>query len=37
MIYQGIVPFVVIQLPALLLTIMFPQLALWLPNVLLGP
>ena len=37
MIYQGIVPFVVIQLVALLLTIMFPQLALWLPNVLLGP
>jgi TRAP-type mannitol/chloroaromatic compound transport system permease large subunit len=37
MIYQGIVPFVAIQLVALLLTIMFPQLALWLPAVLLGP
>ena len=37
MIYQGIMPFVAIQLLALLLTIMFPQLALWLPAVLLGP
>ena len=37
MIYQGIVPFVIIQLVALVLTIMFPQLALWLPGVLLGP
>jgi tripartite ATP-independent transporter DctM subunit len=37
MIYQGVVPFVMIQLLALLLTIMFPQLALWLPAVLLGP
>ena len=36
MIYQGIVPFVIIQLVALVLTIMFPQLALWLPGVLLG-
>jgi TRAP-type mannitol/chloroaromatic compound transport system permease large subunit len=37
MIYQGIMPFVAIQLLALLLTIMFPQLALWLPAALLGP
>ena len=37
MIYQGIVPFVIIQLVALVLTIMFPQLALRLPGVLLGP
>ncbi|WP_298728418.1 TRAP transporter large permease subunit [uncultured Ferrovibrio sp.] len=35
-IYRGIIPFVVIQLIALLLTIIFPQLALWLPQVLLG-
>lgn len=37
MIYQGIVPFVVIQLVALLLTVIFPQVALWLPDALLGP
>lgn len=35
-IYKGIVPFVIIQLIALLLCIMFPQLALWLPETLLG-
>jgi tripartite ATP-independent transporter DctM subunit len=35
-IYRGIVPFVIIQLTALLLTIIFPQLALWLPAKLLG-
>ncbi|MFN4311657.1 MAG: TRAP transporter large permease subunit [Ferrovibrio sp.] len=35
-IYRGIVPFVIIQLIALLLCIMFPQLALWLPETLLG-
>ena len=35
-IYRGIVPFVIIQLVALLLCIVFPQLALWLPNKLLG-
>ena len=35
-IYRGIVPFVIIQLTALLLTILFPQLALWLPEKLLG-
>lgn len=35
-IYRGIIPFVIIQLIALLLCIMFPQLALWLPETLLG-
>ena len=35
-IYLGIVPFVAIQLIGLLLTIAFPQLVLWLPQVLLG-
>ncbi len=35
-IYRGIIPFVIIQLIALLLTIAFPQLALWLPAKLLG-
>lgn len=35
-IYRGIIPFVIIQLIALLLTIVFPQLALWLPAKLLG-
>ncbi len=36
MIYKGIVPFVLIQLTALILCIIFPQLALWLPETLLG-
>lgn len=35
-IYKGIVPFVIIQLIALLLCIIFPQLALWLPEQLFG-
>ncbi|WP_332814211.1 hypothetical protein [Ramlibacter sp.] len=35
-IYQGIVPFVVLQVIGLLLTILFPQPVLWLPGVLLG-
>jgi len=35
-IYRGIVPFVIIQLIALLLCIAFPQLALWLPETVLG-
>lgn len=35
-IYQGILPFVVLQAIGLLLTILFPQLVLWLPGVLLG-
>lgn len=35
-IYKGIVPFVIIQLTGLVLTIAFPQLVLWLPQQLLG-
>lgn len=35
-IYRSIVPFVGIQLVALILVMLFPQLALWLPNVLFG-
>lgn len=35
-IYKGIVPFVIIQLTGLVLTIAFPQLVLWLPQKLLG-
>jgi tripartite ATP-independent transporter DctM subunit len=31
-IYRGIVPFVILQLMGLVLTIVFPQLALWLPR-----
>jgi len=34
--YQGIVPFVIIQLIGLVLAIVFPQLVLWLPKALLG-
>lgn len=30
-IYRGVIPFVLIQLTALLLVIVFPVLALWLP------
>ena len=32
-IYKGIIPFVVLQLSALILVIIFPQIALWLPNL----
>ncbi len=32
-IYRGIIPYVVIQMIALLLVILFPQLALWLPKI----
>ena len=35
-IYRGIIPFVVIQLTALILTVIFPELALWLPGHLFG-
>ncbi len=35
-IYMGIIPFVLIQLCALGLVMAFPELALWLPRVLLG-
>jgi TRAP-type mannitol/chloroaromatic compound transport system permease large subunit len=33
-IYKGIVPFVLLQLTALALTILFPDLVLWLPRYL---
>jgi len=32
-IYKGIMPFVLLQLLCLLLVIMFPKLALWLPSI----
>ena len=32
-IYQGIIPFIIIQLIALLLIILFPDIALWLPRI----
>jgi len=35
-IYRSVVPFVGIQLVALVLVMVFPQLALWLPNVVFG-
>lgn len=35
-IYRGIVPFVCLQLLGLALTIVFPELALWLPRVVMG-
>ena len=35
-IYRGIVPFVVIQILALVITVLYPSLALWLPEALLG-
>ena len=35
-IYKGIVPFVIIQMAGLVLTIAFPHLVLWLPQKLLG-
>lgn len=34
--YKGVVPFLVIQLIALLIVMAFPQLALWLPDQVLG-
>jgi TRAP-type mannitol/chloroaromatic compound transport system permease large subunit len=34
-IYRGIVPFVVLQLVGLALVIAFPEIALWLPRVML--
>jgi len=36
MIYKGIIPFVMIQLLALVLLAIFPELATWLPNVIFG-
>jgi len=35
-IYKGMAEFMVIQLIALILLLLFPQIALWLPKVLLG-
>jgi TRAP-type mannitol/chloroaromatic compound transport system permease large subunit len=35
-IYQGIIPFVVIQLVGLALLAMFPQIVTWLPRVIFG-
>jgi tripartite ATP-independent transporter DctM subunit len=35
-IYKGVVPFVIIQLAALLILAFFPQLATWLPTVIFG-
>jgi tripartite ATP-independent transporter DctM subunit len=35
-IYRGIIPFVIIQILALFLLVMFPQMATWLPKVLFG-
>ena len=37
MIYRGIIPFVSIQLLALVLLASFPQLATWLPSIIYGP
>ena len=34
--FRGVVPFIVLQLFTLALTVAFPQLVLWLPSVLLG-
>jgi tripartite ATP-independent transporter DctM subunit len=34
-IYRGVVPFIILQIIALLLIIFFPQIALWLPNLIL--
>ncbi|MBW2119673.1 MAG: TRAP transporter large permease subunit, partial [Deltaproteobacteria bacterium] len=35
-IYNGIWPFIILQLIALALTMMFPQIALWLPALMKG-
>ncbi len=35
-IYRGIIPFVILQLLGLILVILFPEIALWLPRVLLN-
>ena len=35
-IYRGIIPFVLIQILAVILVMVFPELALWLPRTLLG-
>lgn len=35
-IYKGVIPFVIIQLVALMLLALFPDIALWLPRVIFG-
>lgn len=35
-IYRSVIPFVILQLIALVLVILFPQIATWLPNLLFG-
>jgi TRAP-type mannitol/chloroaromatic compound transport system permease large subunit len=35
-IYIGIIPFVLLQLVGLILVILFPEIALWLPRVMLN-
>ena len=36
-IYRGIIPFVIFQLIGLMLVVLFPQLATWLPRLVYGP
>jgi tripartite ATP-independent transporter DctM subunit len=36
-IYRGIIPFVIVQIIGLTIVVLFPQLATWLPKVVLGP
>ena len=36
-IYRGIIPFVIFQLVGLLIVVLFPKLATWLPQVVYGP
>jgi TRAP-type mannitol/chloroaromatic compound transport system permease large subunit len=35
-IYKGVIPFVLLQLLAVLLVFLFPDLVLWLPDVIYG-
>ena len=35
-IYRGVIPFIAIQLLALILLALFPQIALWLPSIIFG-
>jgi TRAP-type mannitol/chloroaromatic compound transport system permease large subunit len=35
-IYKGVIPFVALQLTGLVICILFPQLILWLPNLIYG-
>jgi len=36
-IYKGVIPFVAIQVVALLIVAIFPGLTTWLPSVIFGP